>query len=83
MNSATRRRKRELLIRRWGRICWLCRGRIDMRLDTLDRMAFTIDHVVPREHGGTNDIDNLRPAHRKCNMERGEITQGDASNDLR
>lgn len=36
-----------------GGICWLC-GRPG---------ADTVDHVVPLEDGGTNDLANLRAAH--------------------
>lgn len=45
---------------RGGR-CWLC-GHLG---------ADTLDHVVPVSKGGTNDPDNLRPAHRACNSARG------------
>jgi len=37
----------------YGDECWLCgRGGAD-----------TIDHIVKIMHGGTDDLDNLRPAH--------------------
>jgi 5-methylcytosine-specific restriction endonuclease McrA len=29
------------------------------------------DHVIPRADGGSDDITNLRPAHRSCNGRRG------------
>jgi len=29
------------------------------------------DHLLPRSKGGSNDISNLRPAHRRCNYSRG------------
>lgn len=44
-----------------GRVCYLC-GK-----DGAD----TIDHVIPLIKGGTNDTSNLRPAHLKCNYEKG------------
>ena len=37
----------------YGDTCWLC------GIDGAD----TIDHVVMISQGGTNDLDNLRPAH--------------------
>jgi 5-methylcytosine-specific restriction endonuclease McrA len=47
-------------------ICWLCGGSIDNDND------YSIDHVVARSKGGSVwDLDNLRPAHIKCNMSRG------------
>lgn len=34
-------------------------------------LAPSIDHIVPRSSGGTNEIDNLRAAHCKCNNAKG------------
>lgn len=31
----------------------------------------SVDHIVPRSLGGTDDLDNLRPAHGVCNSARG------------
>jgi len=31
----------------------------------------TFEHVVPRKMGGTNAMDNLALAHKRCNNERG------------
>ena len=28
----------------------------------------TIDHIIPLSRGGTNDLNNLRPTHEKCNL---------------
>ena len=28
-----------------------------------------LDHRVPRSRGGTNDLSNLRPLHRRCNRQ--------------
>ncbi|MEU8086323.1 HNH endonuclease signature motif containing protein [Micromonospora sp. NPDC049101] len=44
--------------------CWLC-GRYG---------ANTADHVTPLSRGGTNDLSNLRPAHKACNSGRGNRT---------
>lgn len=33
--------------------------------------ADTADHVIPRAMGGSDDLDNLRAAHRLCNLRRG------------
>lgn len=34
--------------------------------------ADTIDHVIPLSRGGTNELSNLRPACRQCNMAKGD-----------
>jgi 5-methylcytosine-specific restriction endonuclease McrA len=38
---------------------------------------FVADHVVPRSLGGSDEIDNLRPAHRSCNGRRGNTTKAE------
>lgn len=45
-----------------GNVCWLC-GKAG---------ANSADHVVPRAHGGTDEMSNLRPACvAPCNSARG------------
>ena len=36
-----------------------------------DVNELTIDHTIPRAHGGTDAIENLQPMHAKCNSEKG------------
>lgn len=58
------------VISRYGTVCWLCHLDIDLALPRMAPGGFTIDHFVPRSKGGTDDISNLRPAHRECNLRR-------------
>ena len=39
------------------RTCWLCGKPITEQND------YTLDHVVPLSQGGTNALENLKPAH--------------------
>jgi 5-methylcytosine-specific restriction endonuclease McrA len=51
-----------LTLQTYGDVCWLCRlpG------------ANTADHVIPRSKGGAvYDLQNLAPAHKRCNESRG------------
>ena len=52
-SGAALRKLRARVFSLYGYECWLCGG------DGAD----TIDHLLPVMHGGTDDIDNLRPAH--------------------
>lgn len=77
--QATRDRHRRQLLKLWGPYCWMCvlaglgleLARIDLSLKWPDPGCFTRDHVIPRSRGGTDDIGNLRPAHHRCNSQRG------------
>ena len=51
----------------YGETCHLCGGQIETG-------QWSIDHVVPRSKGGTNDLWNLRPAHKRCNYRKGNRT---------
>lgn len=31
----------------------------------------SIDHIIPKAHGGSDDIENLQPMHRDCNCDKG------------
>jgi 5-methylcytosine-specific restriction endonuclease McrA len=54
---------RAKVIERWGRRCHLCKE------DIVGQVS--VDHLIPRSRGGTDDIENLRPAHLECNKRRG------------
>lgn len=63
-STARWRRLRELVLTRDGWRCQLngprCQGE-----------AHTVDHLVARKHGGTDDLDNLVAACAPCNYAKG------------
>jgi hypothetical protein len=59
------------LAARDGWRCWVCGGDVDHEVAPTAAGAPTIDHVLPKALGGTNDASNLRLAHRRCNGRRG------------
>lgn len=61
------------VIDNFGTNCHICGGEID--LSASRRVGFGsweyslhIDHVIPIAKGGTDTLDNVRPAHAKCNI---------------
>ena len=54
--------------------CGICNCRIDVVLSSGPRGSDagpSIDHVIPRSHGGSDDLSNLRLTHWSCNRRRG------------
>jgi 5-methylcytosine-specific restriction endonuclease McrA len=63
-----------------GRCCAECNRLINLKLSSGPRgnpMGPSIDHVIPRSHGGTDDLANLRLTHWKCNQARGNRGGGE------
>lgn len=58
------------IARRDGMRCHLCRRRVDMRLSGMNPMGPTVDHLVPISEGGVDGAENVRLAHRSCNVAR-------------
>lgn len=56
---------REQLLRNYEQRCHICGHLIDGEYD--------IDHLVPRERGGTDAISNLAPAHVSCNRSKQNV----------
>jgi HNH endonuclease len=50
-------------------ICCLCR--LPVEWDTTMARSPSVDHVIPRSRGGSNEIENLRLAHHQCNTLKG------------
>lgn len=46
-------------------------GDIHIDVYTNDFHLMTIDHVIPKSRGGSNDIDNLVPCCDRCNTKKG------------
>lgn len=67
---------RVAVVERDGMVCYLCGQVIDADLPPQHKLAFTLDHVQPRSAAGPDTIDNLRPAHRRCNSEKGDDLPG-------
>ena len=47
--------------------CYLCGMLI------LSEKDFSFDHVFPKSRGGQTTDDNMKPAHKKCNSDKGNM----------
>lgn len=53
-------------------MCHLCDTLIDRKLRGDAWMRATLDHVVPISRGGLHVYENVKAAHWRCNMEKGD-----------
>src|SRR6266540_2633577 len=56
---------RAYLLEKWGRCCAYCGA---------ENVPFEIDHVMPRDRGGSNRVSNLALACHDCNQAKGNRT---------
>lgn len=61
---------RDAVLREYGNICHLCNELIIV--DDIEN-GFTVDHLIPRSKGGTDNLENLRSAHARCNYRRRDL----------
>lgn len=62
------------LVERDGDRCGICRRKVNIALKSGtrgSRRGPSVDHIVPRSLGGTDDLANLRLTHWGCNQKRG------------
>ena len=58
------------LYERDGWLCHLCNEPVERAAHFNDDLAPSLDHLVPRIKGGSDDPENLKTAHRGCNSAR-------------
>lgn len=57
------------IAKRDGTDCGICGLPVDMTLARSDGLNCpSVDHIMPRAHGGSHDPSNLQLAHLRCNM---------------
>lgn len=58
-----------------GAVCGICRGAIDMSVRRADdaKWCASVDHVLPRALGGSQDPSNLQLAHLHCNQVKSDL----------
>lgn len=55
----------------WLGKCLHCNGRLAVELSGQPVSRATIEHILPRAHGGTDDLQNLGLACARCNFQKG------------
>lgn len=50
--------------------CGICATAIDPEVHYPDPQSVSVDHIVPRSRGGSDDQDNLQAAHLICNLRK-------------
>jgi 5-methylcytosine-specific restriction endonuclease McrA len=60
----------------YGLSCHLCKEQIDLTASRKQgegdwKMGLHLDHLIPISAGGSNTLDNVRPAHALCNLQKG------------
>ena len=66
----------EEVVSLYGTVCAICETDIDIALNRAHGQAewewsFTTDHWIPMTKGGSDTLDNVRPAHAICNLRKG------------
>lgn len=51
--------------------CIHCQRKLVLRADGTPINGATLEHIVPKNHGGTDDLENLAIACARCNSEKG------------
>ena len=62
----------ERLMKRDKNLCYLCGDKVNNKLDYNDDYYPNIDHVIPISKGGTHTWDNVKLAHRICNIKKSD-----------
>lgn len=62
---------RRLVTEAYGNRCHICTLPINLALAYPHPLSLSLDHLLPRSRGGSDDVSNLRPVHLRCNLSRG------------
>jgi len=72
LRSESRRRRFRALIAKDQPPCHVCGKDIAWDAHHLDPLSFQIDHITPIARGGSDTLDNIAAAHRKCNRDKSD-----------
>ncbi len=64
-------RRRAIVLATHGNVCHLCGQPVRLDVGPNHPHAYQVDHLIPLIRGGVDTVDNMRPAHRLCNLTKG------------
>lgn len=70
IQTQQKRRLQESLIERDGKFCHYCGRPLQDSVGGYNDDGISLDHITPQIHGGSNSIENLVLACRRCNLEK-------------
>jgi 5-methylcytosine-specific restriction endonuclease McrA len=70
--NTTRRDRHRRIIARTKADCGICNEPIDYTLPYLHPREFVADHIIPRNKGGADTLENKQAAHRDCNRAKSD-----------
>lgn len=65
-----KRRLKKALIERDGKVCHYCGRPLQSGVGGYNDEGLSIDHITPVVDGGTDDLENLVLACRRCNLNK-------------
>ena len=80
-NSLHEKYSDQEVLKRYGIKCHICKQAIDLDAPRSTHVkgwekGLHIDHVIPISKGGSDTLDNVRPAHGLCNIKKKNKTEG-------
>jgi 5-methylcytosine-specific restriction endonuclease McrA len=66
--SPAEKYNRNFIFDRFGGYCIVCNESIDKTVKFPSPMSFTIHHLIPISKGGADILNNVAPAHFRCNV---------------
>lgn len=64
---ARSRSMRQMAWQKCEGICFLCGLSMLPEAENGHPLGYTLEHIIPKAKGGTNDLDNLTGSHQYCN----------------
>ena len=75
-NVVSEKYTRQMVIDKWGTVCYLCNEEIDMEAPAHKlggenwQFGMQLDHVIPIIANGPDTLENVKPVHAICNLRK-------------